>query len=100
MAKDTFYFGIGDGVDEVSEGVDTKDTIALWNIKDADIANVKVSVDTDNNTVSVSLTDSSTLKLTDANAISALKNGLTFTSFGSQTAYTYDSESKTLVKKA
>ena len=98
LAKDTFYFGTGDGVDEVDSGLDTKDTIALWNIADADIANVKVSVDTENN-VSVSLTDSSTLKLTDANAISALKNGLTFTS-ASQTAYTYDSESKTLVKKA
>ena len=99
LAKDTFYFGTGDGVDTVSEGVDTKDTIALWNISDADIANVKVSVDTEKNTVSVSLSDSSTLKLTDANAVSALKNGLTFTS-ASQTAYTYDSESKTLVKKA
>ena len=99
LAKDTFYFGTGDGVDTVSAGVDTKDTIALWNIADADIANVKVSVDTEKNTVSVSLTDSSTLNITDANAISALKNGLTFTS-ASQTAYTYDSESKTLVKKA
>ena len=99
LAKDTFYFGTGDGVDTVSEGVDTKDTIALWNIADADIANVKVSVDTEKNTVSVSLTDSSTLNITDPNAISALKNGLTFTS-ASQTAYTYDSESKTLVKKA
>ena len=99
LAKDTFYFGTGDGVDTVSAGVDTKDTIALWNIADADIANVKVTVDTDKNTVSVSLTDSSTLNITDANAISALKNGLTFTS-ASQTAYTYDSESKTLVKKA
>ena len=99
LAKDTFYFGTGDGVDTISGGVDTKDTIALWNISDADIANVKVSVDTEKNTVSVSLTDSSTLNITDANAISALKNGLTFTS-ASQTAYTYDSESKTLVKKA
>ena len=99
LAKDTFYFGTGDGVDTVSEGVDTKDTIALWNISDADIANVKVSVDTKDNTVSVSLSDSSTLNITDPNAISALKNGLTFTS-ASQTAYTYDSESKTLVKKA
>ena len=99
LAKDTFYFGTGDGVDTVSAGVDTKDTIALWNIADADIANVKVSVDTEKNTVSVSLTDSSTLNITDPNAISALKNGLTFTS-ASQTAYTYDSESKTLVKKA
>ena len=98
VAKDTFYFGTGDGADTVA-GVDTKDTIALWNIADADIANVKVSVDTDKNTVSVSLTDSSSLNITDANAISALKNGLTFTS-ASQTAYTYDSESKTLVKKA
>ena len=99
LAKDTFYFGTGDGVDTVSEGVDTKDTIALWNISDADIANVKVSVDTKDNTVSVSLSDSSTLKITDANAVSALKNGLTFTS-ASQTAYTYNSETKTLVKKA
>ena len=99
LAKDTFYFGTGDGVDTISGGVDTKDTIALWNISDADIANVKVSVDTEKNTVSVSLTDSSTLNITDANAVSALKNGLTFTS-ASQTAYTYDSESKTLVKKA
>ena len=99
LAKDTFYFGTGDGVDEVDRGLDTKDTIALWNIADADIANVKVSVDTEKNTVSVSLSDSSTLKLTDANAVSALKNGLTFTS-ASQTAYTYDSETKTLVKKA
>ena len=99
LAKDTFYFGTGDGVDTISAGVDTKDTIALWNIADADIANVKVSVDTDKNTVSVSLTDSSTLNITDPNAVSALKNGLTFTS-ASQTAYTYDSESKTLVKKA
>ena len=99
LAKDTFYFGTGDGVDTISGGVDTKDTIALWNISDADIANVKVSVDTEKNTVSVSLTDSSTLNITDANAASALKNGLTFTS-ASQTAYTYDSESKTLVKKA
>ena len=97
LAKDTFYFGTGDGVDTVSAGVDTKDTITLWNIADADIANVKVSVDTEKNTVSVSLTDSSTLKLTDA--VSALKNGLTFTS-ASQTAYTYNSETKTLVKKA
>ena len=99
LAKDTFYFGTGDGVDEVKSGLDTKDTIALWNIADADIANVKVSVDTEKNTVSVSLSDSSTLNITDANAISALKNGLTFTS-ASQTAYTYDSETKTLVKKA
>ena len=99
LAKDTFYFGTGDGVDEVDRGLDTKDTIALWNIADADIANVKVSVDTEKNTVSVSLSDSSTLNITDPNAISALKNGLTFTS-ASQTAYTYDSESKTLVKKA
>ena len=99
LAKDTFYFGTGDGVDTVSAGVDTKDTIALWNIADADIANVKVSVDTEKNTVSVSLSDSSTLNITDPNAISALKNGLTFTS-ASQTAYTYDSETKTLVKKA
>ena len=99
LAKDTFYFGTGDGVDEISSGVDTKDTIALWNISDADIANVKVSIDTEKNTVSVSFKDSSTLNITDANAVSALKNGLTFTS-ASQTAYTYNSESKTLVKKA
>ena len=99
LAKDTFYFGTGDGVDTISGGVDTKDTIALWNISDADIANVKVSVDTEKNTVSVSFKDSSTLNITDPNAISALKNGLTFTS-ASQTAYTYDSETKTLVKKA
>ena len=99
LAKDTFYFGTGDGVDTISEGVDTKDTIALWNISDADIANVKVSIDTEKNTVSVSFKDSSTLNITDANAVSALKNGLTFTS-ASQTAYTYNSETKTLVKKA
>ena len=99
LAKDTFYFGTGDGVDEISSGVDTKDTIALWNISDADIANVKVSIDTEKNNVSVSFKDSSTLNITDANAVSALKNGLTFTS-ASQTAYTYNSESKTLVKKA
>ena len=99
LAKDTFYFGTGDGVDEISSGVDTKDTIALWNISDADIANVKVSIDTEKNTVSVSFKDSSTLNITDANAVSALKNGLTFTS-ASQTAYTYNSETKTLVKKA
>ncbi len=98
VAKDTFYFGSGDGVDEVKSGLDTKDTIALWNIADADIANVKVTMDTDG-TANIHLADSSTLKLTDTNAVSALKNGLTFTS-ASQTAYTYDSESKTLVKKA
>ena len=98
VAKDTFYFGTGDGVDEVKSGLDTKDTIALWNIADADIANVKVTMDTDG-TANIHLADSSTLKLTDTNAVSALKNGLTFTS-ASQTAYTYDSESKTLVKKA
>ena len=98
VAKDTFYFGTGDGVDEVKSGLDTKDTIALWNIADADIANVKVTMDTDG-TANIHLADSSTLKLTDTNAVSALKNGLTFTS-ASQTAYTYDSETKTLVKKA
>ena len=98
VAKDTFYFGTGDGVDTISGGVDTKDTIALWNIADADIANVKVTMDTDG-TANIHLADSSTLKLTDTNAVSALKNGLTFTS-ATQTAYTYDSESKTLVKKA
>ena len=47
----------------------------------------------------IHLADSSTLKLEDTNAASALKNGLTFTS-ASQTAYTYDSKSKMLVKKA
>ena len=98
VAKDTFYFGTGDGVDQVASGLDRNDTIALWNIADADIANVKVTMDTDG-TANIHLADSSTLKLTDANAVSALKNGLTFTS-ASQTAYTYDSESKTLVKKA
>ena len=98
VAKDTFYFGTGDGVDQVASGLDRNDTIALWNIADADIANVKVTMDTDG-TANIHLADSSTLKLTDANAVSALKNGLTFTS-ASQTAYTYDSETKTLVKKA
>ena len=98
VAKDTFYFGTGDGVDEIASGLDKSDTIALWNIADADIANVKVTMDTDG-TANIHLADSSTLKLTDTNSVSALRNGLTFTS-ASQAAYTYDSESKTLVKKA
>ena len=96
-AKDTFYFGTGDGTDTISGGVDKEDTIALWNVEDADIANVKVSVDS--GTVTVSLSDSSKLTITDTNGATALTDGLTFTS-ASQTAYTYDSESKTLVKKA
>ena len=97
VAKDTFYFGTGDGTDTISGGVDKEDTIALWNVEDADIANVKVSVDS--GTVTVSLSDSSKLTITDTNGATALTDGLTFTS-ASQTAYTYDSESKTLVKKA
>ena len=97
-AKDTFYFGTGDGTDEIKNGVDKEDTIALWNVEDADIANVKVSINTPNE-VEISLSDSSKLTITDANGATALTDGLTFTS-ASQTAYTYDSESKTLVKKA
>ena len=100
-AKDTFYFGTGDGVDQVTDGIDKEDTIALWNVADADIANVKVSVDT-NGKVTVSLSDTSTLTLSNTaggTAEAALNDGLTFTS-ASQTAYTYDSKSKTLVKKA
>ena len=96
-AKDTFYFGTGDGTDIISGGVDKEDTIALWNVADADIANVKVSVDSGK--VTVSLSDSSKLTISDTNGATALTDGLTFTS-ASQTAYTYDSESKTLVKKA
>ena len=96
-AKDTFYFGTGDGTDTISGGVDKKDTIALWNVADADIANVKVSVDSGK--VTVSLSDSSKLTISDTNGATALTDGLTFTS-ASQTAYTYDSKSKTLVKKA
>ena len=100
-AKDTFYFGTGDGVDKVTNGIDKEDTIALWNVADADIANVKVSVDT-TGTVTVSLSDTSTLTLSNASggtAEAALTDGFTFTS-ASQTAYTYNSETKTLVKKA
>ena len=100
-AKDTFYFGTGDGVDKVTNGIDKEDTIALWNVADADIANVKVTVDTAG-AVTVSLSDTSTLTLSNTaggTAEAALNDGLTFTS-ASQTAYTYDSESKTLVKKA
>ena len=100
-AKDTFYFGTGDGVDKVTDGIDKEDTIALWNVADADIANVKVTVDTAG-AVTVSLSDTSTLTLSNTKggtAEAALTDGLTFTS-ASQTAYTYDSESKTLVKKA
>ena len=97
VAKDTFYFGTGDGTDTISNGVDKEDTIALWNVADADIANVKVSVDSGK--VTVSLSDSSKLTISDTNGATALTDGLTFTS-ASQTAYTYDSESKTLVKKA
>ena len=97
VAKDTFYFGTGDGTDTISGGVDKEDTIALWNVADADIANVKVSVDSGK--VTVSLSDSSKLTISDTNGATALTDGLTFTS-ASQTAYTYDSESKTLVKKA
>ena len=100
-AKDTFYFGTGDGVDKVTDGIDKEDTIALWNVADADIANVKVTVDTAG-AVTVSLSDTSTLTLSNTaggTAEAALNDGLTFTS-ASQTAYTYDSESKTLVKKA
>ena len=97
-AKDTFYFGTGDGTDKISGGVDKEDTIALWNVADADIANVKVSIDA-NKQVEISLSDSSKLTITDTNGATALTDGLTFTS-ASQTAYTYDSESKTLVKKA
>ena len=96
-AKDTFYFGTGDGTDTISGGVDKEDTIALWNVADADIANVKVSVDSGK--VTVSLSDSSKLTISDTNGATALTDGLTFTS-ASQTAYTYDSKSKTLVKKA
>ena len=97
-AKDTFYFGTGDGVDQVTNGIDKEDTIALWNVEDADIANVKVSINTSNK-VEISLSDNSKLTITDVNGATALTDGLTFTS-ASQTAYTYDSESKTLVKKA
>lgn len=97
-AKDTFYFGTGDGTDEIRDGVDKEDTIALWNVEDADIANVKVSINTSNK-VEISLSDYSKLTITDANGATALTDGLTFTS-ASQTAYTYDSKSKTLVKKA
>ena len=97
-AKDTFYFGTGDGTDIISGGVDKEDTIALWNVADADIANVSVSINKSNQ-VEISLSDSSKLTITDANGATALTDGLTFTS-ASQTAYTYDSESKTLVKKA
>ena len=96
--KDTFYFGTGDGTDKISGGVDKEDTIALWNVADADIANVSVSINKSNQ-VEISLSDSSKLTITDANGATALTDGLTFTS-ASQTAYTYDSESKTLVKKA
>ena len=98
VAKDTFYFGTGDGTDKISGGVDKEDTIALWNVADADIANVSVSINKSNQ-VEISLSDSSKLTITDANGATALTDGLTFTS-ASQTAYTYDSESKTLVKKA
>ena len=97
-AKDTFYFGTGDGTDTISGGVDKEDTIALWNVEDANIANVSVSINKANK-VEISLSDSSKLTITDANGATALTDGLTFTS-ASQTAYTYDSESKTLVKKA
>ena len=97
-AKDTFYFGTGDGTDKISGGVDKEDTIALWNVADADIANVSVSINKSNQ-VEISLSDSSKLTITDTNGATALTDGLTFTS-ASQTAYTYDSESKTLVKKA
>ena len=97
-AKDTFYFGTGDGTDKISGGVDKEDTIALWNVADADIANVSVSIN-QSNQVEISLSDSSKLTITDTNGATALTDGLTFTS-ASQTAYTYDSESKTLVKKA
>ena len=97
-AKDTFYFGTGDGTDKISGGVDKEDTIALWNVADADIANVSVSINKSNQ-VEISLSDSSKLTITDANGATALTDGLTFTS-ASQTAYTYDSKSKTLVKKA
>ena len=97
-AKDTFYFGTGDGTDTISGGVDKEDTIALWNVEDADIANVSVSINKANK-VEISLSDSSKLTITDTNGATALTDGLTFTS-ASQTAYTYDSESKTLVKKA
>ena len=99
VAKDTFYFGTGDGTDTISGGVDKEDTIALWNIADADIANVKVTVDDKAGTATISLSDTSTLTISDKNAAAAIGDGLTFTS-ASQTAYTYDSESKTLVKKA
>ena len=98
VAKDTFYFGTGDGTDKISGGVDKEDTIALWNVADADIANVSVSIN-QSNQVEISLSDSSKLTITDTNGATALTDGLTFTS-ASQTAYTYDSESKTLVKKA
>ena len=98
VAKDTFYFGTGDGTDAISGGVDKEDTIALWNVEDADIANVSVSINKANK-VEISLSDSSKLTITDTNGATALTDGLTFTS-ASQTAYTYDSESKTLVKKA
>ena len=98
VAKDTFYFGTGDGTDKISGGVDKEDTIALWNVADADIANVKVSINATNQ-VEISLSDSSKLTISDPNGATALTDGLTFTS-ASQTAYTYDSESKTLVKKA
>ena len=53
----------------------------------------------ESNQVEISLSDNSKLTITDANGATALTDGLTFTS-ASQTAYTYDSESKTLVKKA
>ena len=99
VAKDTFYFGTGDGTDNISDGVDKEDTIALWNIADADIANVKVTVDDKTGTATISLNDTSTLTISDKNAAAAISDGLTFTS-ASQTAYTYDSKSKTLVKKA
>ena len=95
-AVDTFFFGTGDGNDAIKLGVDAADKIALWNVADADIANVTVTL-ADDGSAKVVLSDTSTLSITDAKT--AIIDGLTFTS-ATNTAYKYDSETGKLVQKA
>ena len=97
-AVDTFFFGTGDGKDTVSGGLDSADKVALWNVADADIANVTVTLDEKAGTAKVVLSDASTLSITDGTAAELIKDGLTFVS-ATNTAYKYDSESGKLVAK-
>lgn len=98
-AADIFFFGTGDGKDVVSGGLDSADSVSLWNVDDADIANITVTLDEKAGTAKIALSDTSTLNFSDANAAQLIKDGLSFTS-ATNTAYKYDSETGKLVAKA